>query len=350
MKGLILAGGEGRRLRPLTYSIPKQLVPVANRPIIHYVVDQIRRGGIVEVGVIISPHTGDQIREALKAETGMDFTFIIQEKPLGLAHAVMTAKEFLGNDDFLMYLGDNLIGESIGELIRSFNSENEDGIILLKEVPDPRVFGVAVTDGNGRVIRLIEKPEEPPSKLALVGVYFFTPKIHDAIASIRPSDRGELEITDAISVMIQNRAKIRSVLLQDFWLDTGKKDDLLAANRLILERYGERILTGDIEDSKIEGKVELAPGAVVRKSRITGPVVIGKDAVITGSDIGPFTAIGSGCLIEDSRIEACLVMELAKIKGIPCLFDSIIGKRAKVERGKAKGQTLLIGDDAEIRL
>ncbi|RKX70967.1 glucose-1-phosphate thymidylyltransferase [candidate division WOR-3 bacterium] len=351
MKGLILAGGYGKRLRPLTYSIPKQLVPIANRPIISYVVDQIRSAGISEIGVIISPHTGTQIKEVLKNESDLQFTFILQREPLGLAHAVMIARDYLGDEPFLMYLGDNLIGEPISQLIRDFDPKKEDGLILLKEVDDPRMFGVAITDERGEVVGLVEKPEEPPSKLALVGVYLFNTQIHSAIDRLKPSSRGEFEITDAITTLIKQGRKIRSKILSGWWLDTGKKDDLLAANRIILSRYHQHRIEGKVDTkTRVEGEVTIDSGTRIIASHLRGPLVIGKGCEIASSHIGPYTAIGNSCRIINSNIVESVIMEGARVESIPSLSHSIIGRKARVVKGEGEGMQLLIGDDASILL
>jgi len=354
MKALVLAGGKGTRLRPLTYTMAKQLVPVANRPIIHYVMDQISNVGIKEVGIIISPETGEQIKEALAGNAwGLEFSFILQEEPKGLAHAVMVAQDFLGEDPFLMYLGDNLIGQGIEGFVEEFRSSRPEALILLKEVKDPRMFGVAEVDGTGEVKRLIEKPKEPPSNLALVGIYLFSPAIHEAISEIKPSFRGELEITDAIQRLLEKGKTVKSFILKRWWLDTGKKDDLLEANRVVLDELVERDLRGEVDEkSRIVGRVSLAKGARVEKSTIRGPVVIGEKTVIKGSFIGPYTSIGYNCIIKNAVLEHSVILDGAKITDIERLEDSVVGRNAVVSKGNqnSKALRLMIGDDAEVEV
>jgi len=354
MKALVLAGGKGTRLRPLTYTLAKQLIPVANRPIIHYVMDQISRVGIKKVGVIIAPETGSQIEASLAENSwGLDFTFIVQDEPKGLAHAVMVARDFLQDEPFLMYLGDNLIGQDINDFVREFQATEPDAMILLKEVEDPRMFGVAEVDPSGNVKRLEEKPKEPPSKLALVGIYLFSPAIHEAVREIRPSFRGELEITDAIQRLLDKGKIVKSFILEHWWLDTGKKDDLLEANRVVLDEMIVRKLEGKIDEtSKAFGRVTLAKGAHLEKSIIRGPVVIGKDTVVRNSFIGPYTSIGNNCIIENATIEHSVILDGARILNIDRIEDSVIGRNAIVASGKenTKALRLMIGDDAEVRL
>jgi glucose-1-phosphate thymidylyltransferase len=354
MKALVLSGGKGTRLRPLTYTLAKQLVPVANRPIIHYVMDHLKEAGLKDVGVIISPETGDSIREVLKPNPwGFNFTFILQEEPLGLAHTVLISRDFLGDSPFVMYLGDNLIGEGIGRFIQKFNKDNPHALILLKEVEDPRRFGVAVLDDEGRVKKLIEKPKDPPSSYALVGVYIFSPVIHDAVKKIKPSFRGELEITDAIQVLLDGGYRVESFILNSWWLDTGKKDDLLEANRVVLDEWARRDIKGDVDgETKILGRVMLEEGVKVIRSTIRGPVVVGRDTEIIDSFVGPFTSIGEKCRIENSALEYSVILGETKIVGVRRLEESLVGRKSLVmKKEEDKGVLkLLLGDDAEILL
>jgi len=327
---------------------------VANRPIIHYVMDQISGGGIKDVGIIISPETGEQIEEALAENPwDFDFSFILQEEPKGLAHAVMVARDFLGEDPFLMYLGDNLIGQDIKGFVDEFQTSKPEALILLKEVEDPRMFGVAEIDGTGNVKRLIEKPKEPPSDLALVGIYLFSPAIHEAISKIEPSFRGELEITDAIQTLLEKGKTVKSFILKRWWLDTGKKDDLLEANRVVLDELIGEDLGGEVDGtSKIAGRVSLAKGARVEKSTIRGPVIIGEKTVIKGSFIGPYTSIGNDCIIENGVLEHSVILNGARITDIERLEDSVVGRNAVVSKGNqnSKALRLMIGDDAEVKI
>jgi glucose-1-phosphate thymidylyltransferase len=354
MKALVLAGGRGTRLRPLTYTMAKQLIPVANRPILHYVMDQIAQVGITDVGVIISPETGQAIRESLAPNPwGFDLTFILQAEPLGLAHAVQTAQGFLKNELFLMYLGDNLVGQDLKGFVEEFQTARPGASILLKKVGDPRMFGVAEVDGAGRIRRLIEKPKEPPSNLALAGVYLFLPAIHQAIAEIKPSWRGELEITDAIQKLLEHGQTVHSFILASWWLDTGKKDDLLEANRLVLDEWARCEIHGTVDaESRLVGRVVLEGGARIRRSEIRGPVAIGVDTVIEDTFIGPYTSIGRKCVITTSVLEHCVILDGVRLEGVGRLEDSILGRNAVVRRLSQKHQALrlMIGDDAEVLL
>ncbi len=354
MKALVLAGGKGTRLRPLTYTMAKQLVPIANRPVLSYVMHHLHDAGIREVGVIVSPETGGQIQEALSRNPwGFNLTYILQDKPLGLAHAVGVAQGYLKEEDFIMCLGDNIIGSGIRELIETFNASRADALILLKEIEDPRMFGVAEVDSQGHIRRLIEKPKEPPSKLALVGAYVFSPVIYDAISEIKPSWRGELEITDAIQKLLEKGYTVRSVILEGWWLDTGKKDDLLEANRLVLDEWTRRDIQGTVDSkSRVVGRVVLEAGARVEKSELRGPVVIGEGTVIEESFIGPYTSIGRGCIIKNSALEHCVALDGVRIEGIEGMEDSVLGCNAVVRRlsGNHRALRLLIGEDTEVLL
>jgi len=316
--------------------------------------DQIANTGIKDVGVIIAPETGEQIKEALSENPwDLNFTFVLQEEPLGLAHAVKVAQGFLGNESFLMYLGDNLIGESILPFVEEFKKGDAEAVILLKEVLDPRMFGVAVVDETGKVRRLVEKPKEPPSNLALVGVYLFSPAIHEAIAEIKPSWRGELEITDAIQKLIEGGKNVKSHILRRWWLDTGKKDNLLEANRVVLDELIAEDLQGEIDgESKVVGRVSLAKGAQVKRSIIRGPAVIGEGTIIENSFVGPYSSIGRRCEIKNAALEHSVILDGAKVIDIERLEDSVIGKNAFVGKGRQNSCALrlMVGNDAEVLL
>jgi glucose-1-phosphate thymidylyltransferase len=356
MKALILAGGEGTRLRPITHTRAKQLVPVANKPILFYGIESMVGAGITEIGVIIGG-TGPEVRAALGdgSAFGAHITYLPQEAPMGLAHCVLIAREFLGDDDFVMYLGDNLLEQDLAAFVDAFESARAtshppSAQILLKRVPDPHRFGIATLDAAGHVVALVEKPEDPPSDLALVGVYLFDPTIHDAVRAIAPSARGELEITDAIQWLITNGKRVRTELLTGWWIDTGKLTPLLEANRLLLEKIETR-LDGKIDaDSSVDGRVVVAEGAEIVNSTIRGPVAIGRDTRIVDSFIGPFSAIGDGCEVVNSEIEHSVVMDASKVLHIPRLEDSLIGREAVIERTSRRPRALrlMIGDHCQI--
>jgi glucose-1-phosphate thymidylyltransferase len=354
MKALVLCGGKGTRLRPLTYTTAKQLIPIANRPILYYVMDHIRDAGVRDIGVIISPETGQQVRQALdQAGFNLQLSYIVQEQPLGLAHAVKTARTFLGDDPFVMYLGDNLIGHGIRRLVETFTQVVPDALILLKQVTDPRKFGVAELDGEGKIRRLIEKPSEPPSNLALVGVYAFSPLIHEAIEEIEPSWRGELEITDAIQRLLDKGGTVHSSVLNGWWLDTGKKDDLLEANRVVLDDVITRQIEGAVdEESRIVGRVRLDRQAAVTRSEVRGPTVIGAGTIIENAFVGPYTSVGENCVIRGSALEHCVVLDGVRMEGVRRLEDSILGRNATIRRGGGNHDALrlMIGDDTEVLL
>jgi len=355
MKSLILAGGSGTRLKPITHTIPKQLLPVANKPILFYVLDQVREAGIKDIGIIISPETGTQIREAVGdgARWGSKITYILQPEPLGLAHAVKTARDFLGDSSFLMFLGDNLIEGGVKGFVREFEKKSPDALILLKDVSTPSLFGVAELNENGEVVHLEEKPKKPKSNLAMVGIYLFTPGIHEAISVIKPSWRGELEITDAVEELLKRRRKVRSHVLEGWWLDTGKKDDLLEANRIVLDGLLKRDIKGEIDtDSKVLGRVEIREGAEVVNSTIRGPVSIAEGAEIRSSFIGPFTSIGACTTVEDSSVGHSVILENSRICRIERLEDSLIGTGVELQKSdeKFRAVRLFVGCDSSIEL
>jgi len=352
MKALVLSGGKGTRLRPLTFTTAKQLIPIANKPILGYVLDQISQAGIKDAGVIIAPETGKDVKDYVKdgSAWNIEVTYIVQE-PLGLAHAVKTAKNFLDRDDFIMYLGDNLVGEGINALLQKFKNKNLDTLILLKEVEDPTRFGIAVLDSQGNVTKLVEKPKTPPSNLALVGVYIFSNKIHRVIDKIKPSWRGELEITDAIQEMINLGHKVKAERLNTWWLDTGKKDDILVANAKLLDEYIKRQINGGIIESKIEGRVTIQETAKIVNSTIRGPCIIGENCLIENSFIGPYTSIGDEAHVIDSSVEYCVILQNALIEGVERLEESLIGRNAKILKNqKHKTLKLNIGDFSEVEI
>lgn len=355
MKALILAGGKGTRLRPLTNTTAKHLLPVANKPILFYVLEQITEAGVNDIGIVISPETGQDIKLAVgdgsvwKAKT----TYIPQLQPLGLAHAVKTARDFLADSPFLLFLGDNLIKDGVKNLVSEFSSHSPDALIVLKKVSDPRAFGVAEVDASARVTRVVEKPENPKSDLALVGAYIFTPAVHQAIDQIKPSWRGEYEITDAIQKLLDMGKDIMSHVLRGWWLDTGKKEDLLEANRMILDEYLKPHIKGSVNiGSRITGRVEVSSGAKIENSLIRGPVSIASDCRIINSFIGPYTSIGEGTVIENASIEYSIILQKSRILDIQHLVDSVVGRNVEIIRHKMRPEAarLFIGDYARVEL
>jgi len=355
MKALILCGGRGTRLRPLTYTLAKHLFPVANKPILFYVLEQIREADISDIGIVICPETGNQIKQAVGdgSKWGARITYIVQRVPLGLAHAVKMAQDFLGDSCFLMFLGDDLIEGGVKEFIERFNTDAPDALILLKEVLDPRQFGVAELDERGEVVCLVEKPSEPRSNLALVGVYLFTPEIHRVVAQIKPSWRGELEITDAIQKLLEMGKRVRSHIHAGWWLDTGTKDDLLKANRVMLDNFLKRNIKGSVDsESQILGRVEIRQGTEIVGSTIRGPASIAEDCRIKNSHVGSFTSIGAGTVIEDSSVEHSVILEDCHVYNIARLANSVIGGSTEVLKREhdSKVTSLFVGEDARIEL
>jgi glucose-1-phosphate thymidylyltransferase len=356
MKALILAGGAGTRLRPITHTRAKQLVPVANKPILFYGIEAMVAAGITEIGVIV----GDTRAEVMSAlgdgsKFGATITFIPQDEPLGLAHCVLIAHEFLGDDEFVMYLGDNLLEQDLSAFVRAFATAREadqppSAQILLKQVPDPHRFGIATLDAAGHVAHLVEKPADPPSDLALVGVYLFDRTIHDAVAAIDPSARGELEITDAIQWLIDQGFRVRTELLTGWWIDTGKLTPLLEANRLLLEKVETRVDGTVDERSVIDGRVVIEAGAEIVNSTVRGPAAIGAGTRVVDSFIGPFSAVGGNCEVVNSEIEHSVVMDDSSIIDVPRLEDSLIGSDAVVRRSRQRPRALrlMVGDHCQI--
>jgi glucose-1-phosphate thymidylyltransferase len=351
LKGLILSGGKGTRLRPITHTSAKQLVPVANKPVLFYGIEAMAAAGIAEVGIIIAPETGGEIREAVGDGSRFDvrITYIEQDAPLGLAHAVLTAEPFLGDSAFVMYLGDNLLQGGIRDLVTAFRSGTPDALILLTQVPDPENFGVAELKDEV-VIRLVEKPPEPQTDLALVGVYMFTPAIHDAARAIRPSGRGELEITDAIQHLVDEGLRVEPHIVRGWWKDTGRLDDMLAANRLVLETIDHRV-EGELIDSKVDGRVVIEPGARLERSAVRGPAVIGADARLSDCYIGPYTAIGDGCVIENAEVEHSILLAGSSVRDLAGRMESsLLGRNVHIGRGHSQPRAyrFLVGDNSEI--
>ncbi len=352
LKALVLSGGKGTRLRPLTFTLAKQLIPMANKPVLGFVLDQVTQTGINQIGVIIAPETGHYVKQYVKDGKKWNTTidYILQE-PLGLAHAVKTAKPFLGNDNFVMCLGDNLQGKGLTAFVEKFQKENMDALIILKQVEDPTKFGVATLDENANIVKLVEKPKNPESNLAIIGTYIFSNKVFQAINKIKPSGRGELEITDAIQEMINMGFKVKAEILDTWWIDTGKKDDILAANAKVLDEYMTQQIDGEVQDSKIEGRVKIHKTAKIVNSTVRGPCAIAENCVVENSYIGSYTSIGNGTKIVDSTIEYSVILENAQITGVERLEESLIGKNAKITRNNKNGCLKLhVGDYSEVEL
>jgi glucose-1-phosphate thymidylyltransferase len=354
LKGLILSGGAGTRLRPITHTSAKQLVPVANKPVLFYGIEALVDAGVEEIGIIIAPETGDEIRAAAGdgSAFGARITYIVQDEPAGLAHAVLTAEEFIGGSPFVMYLGDNLLRDGLRGLVSTFLEHSPDALILLTPVDDPQSYGVAELDGE-RIVRLIEKPKDPPSNLALVGVYLFMPAIFDAARALEPSWRGELEITEAIQGLIDDGHRVQSEVVRGWWKDTGQLADMLEANRLVLEELETR-LEGEIDEgSRVEGRVVLERGATLTRSVVRGPAVIGAGACIEDAYIGPYTSIGEDVHVRRSEIEHSIILSGSVVEDLGTRMEaSLLGRDVKLTRsdGMPKTLRLLVGDKCEIEI
>lgn len=353
LKGLILSGGHGTRLRPLTYSQQKQLIPVANKPILFYAIEDLIEAGIREIGIIVGPNR-DQVQKTVACrDWDARIEFIYQDEPRGLAHAVLISEDFIADQPFVMYLGDNLLCNGIVEYVELFLAGKHDASILLTEVDHPERFGVAELDEKGEILRLVEKPKVPPSRLALVGVYLFSPLVFQAVKEIRPSWRGELEITDAIQWLIDRGYHVKASLVNGWWKDTGRPDDILSANNIILDSMRSSC-SGLIQGgSQVQGRVDIGEGAVLdNHSTVRGPAIIGKNCRISNSYIGPYTSIGNDCEICNAEIENSIVMEGTKIDFRGKIVDSLIGTHVKIGESlrKPNGYRFIVGDGSEVRI
>jgi glucose-1-phosphate thymidylyltransferase len=361
MKGLILSGGAGTRLRPITHTSAKQLVPVANKPILFYGIEDMASAGITDIGIIVGD-TAPEIEAAVGdgSNFGVKVTYIPQEAPLGLAHCVLIAREFLGDDDFVMYLGDNMLQQGLEEFVEGFEKDRSrcltEGLeapsaqILLAHVHDPRQFGVADVDDDGEVMALVEKPQDPPSDLALVGVYLFSPRIHDAVRSIEPSARGELEITDAIQWLVDNGKRVEPHVVRGWWKDTGRLEDMLEANRLILDTVVRQI-DGVLDSAQVDGRVVVESGALLERATVRGPAVIGTGAVVRDAYIGPYTAVGRNCVIEGAEVEHSILLEGSSVRNLDGRMESsLLGRDVAISRGarQPRAYRFMVGDKSEI--
>jgi glucose-1-phosphate thymidylyltransferase len=352
MKGLILSGGKGTRLYPLTYTSAKQLIPVANKPILFRVIEAIRDAGITDIGIVVGD-TAEEIKTAVGRGGRWDvkISYIHQEQPLGLAHAVKVSQDFLGDDRFVMFLGDNVIQGGISDLIGQFAASEWNSQIVLTRVSQPEQYGVAELNGEGRIVRLVEKPKDPPSDLALVGIYMFDPHVHEAVDSITPSWRGELEITDAIQWLVEHDYRVYPYVHRGWWIDTGRPGDMLEANSLVLEELTPTIEGYVDRDSEVDSRVIVQQGAEIVNSVVRGPTIIGENTRIVNSYVGPFTSIYHDVVVEDSEIERAIVLEHSLIRDIPArIQDSLIGRNVNLTRSpiKPKAYKLMLGDHSQV--
>jgi glucose-1-phosphate thymidylyltransferase len=359
VKALVPCGGAGTRLRPITHTSAKQLVPVANKPILFYALESLAAARVVEVGIVVGD-TRDEVMAAVGdgSAWGLKVTYLPQDEPLGLGHCVLLAREFLGDDDFVMYLGDNLLRQGITSFVDAFEEERARSVeppaasILLAKVPDPHRFGVAELDGGGRLVGLVEKPEHPPSDLALVGVYLVDARIPDEVAALTPSWRGELEITHAIQGLLEKGLRVRTDVVEGYWKDLGELDALLEGNRLVLEAIESRVEGSVDAASRLEGRVVIEAGAEVVRSTVRGPAIVGPRTRIVDSFIGPFTSVAADCEVVGSEIEHSVILESSRIEGIPRVIDSLVGKSASVVRSttRPRATRLMVGDHSRVDL
>ena len=351
LKGLILSGGKGTRLRPITHTSAKQLVPVANKPVLFYGIEALAQAGIEEVGIIIAPETGEEIKAAAGdgSRFGVRIEYIVQDQPSGLAHAVLTAEPFLGDSPFVMYLGDNLLQGGIEGLVDAFRANRPDALILLTPVPDPQHYGVAELS-NGTVVRLVEKPAQPNTDLALVGVYMFTSQVHAAAKAIKPSHRGELEITDAIQHLLDEGLRVEPHVVKGWWKDTGQLEDMLAANRLVLDTIETRV-DGELVSSQVDGRVVIEEGARLERSTVRGPAIIGAGARLIDCYVGPYTAVGRRCAIENAEVEHSILLEGSVIRDLEGRMESsLLGRNVTVgrDRRQPRAYRFMVGDNSEV--
>jgi glucose-1-phosphate thymidylyltransferase len=357
MKGLVLSGGSGTRLRPLTHTGPKQLIPVANKPVLQYVIEDLKEAGITDIGVILGNNGKEQVIAELKdgRQYGVMITYIEQGAPLGIAHAVQCARDFMGGDDFIVYLGDNMLKDGVKGLVDDFKEGQYDTAISLQVVANPRQFGVAELDKDGRVIGLEEKPKAPKSNYALVGVYLFTPLIFEMIKQIKPSWRNELEITDAIQKLLGNKHKVRSHIVTGWWKDTGKPEDILEVNHYVLDEL-KPVVEGAIEDgASVVGRVSLGKNSVIKAGcAVRGPVVIGDNCTVeAGSYIGPYTSVGNDCAIKGAYIESSVLIGGCCVECDSRIVDSLIGRSATIlsaNREVPKGCRLIVGENSFLKI
>jgi glucose-1-phosphate thymidylyltransferase len=352
MKALVLAGGKGTRLRPFTYSMPKQLVPVANRSVLEHVLIAIAEMGVTEIGMIVGDQA-ERVRAVVGdgSALGLHVTFIPQDAPRGLAHCVRIAADFLGDDDFVMYLGDNILIGGLAQAADEFREHRPAARILVTKVADPSQFGIAELDATGQVTQLVEKPPRPRSNMAVIGVYFFTSQIHKAVWAIRPSARGELEITDAIQHLVASGATVMADEYTGFWKDTGTVDDVLECNRVLLGRQAPAVAGSVDAASRLVGAVTIDEGARVRRSRIVGPAIIGPGTLIEDCDLGPHVSIGGDCTLRHATISDSIVFSEVSVEHVGAIRGSLIGRSAQVRAAApADSHRLVIGDNSRIEV
>lgn len=352
MKALITAGGRGTRLRPITHTSNKHLIPIANKPMIFYALEAVLDAGIKDVGVIVN-ETRPEVEGALGTgkDFGLNITYIEQEKPLGLTHCIKISKGFLGDDPFIFYLGDNILAGGIKKFVERFEKDQPDALLLLSEVPDPERFGVPELEGD-RIVGVEEKPEEPKSNFAVTGIYFYGPAVWNAVEKVKPSARGELEISSTHDLLIKQDKRVIYENVSGWWKDTGKPEDLLAANHLVLKHIEHKV-AGDLEEVNIRGTVKIGKGARIRNSLLRGPLIIGGATRIENSYIGPYTSISDGAVVMESEVENSIVLEEAEILNLPSRLDeSLVGKESIISRGKVLPRTLrlVVGDQSQIDL